>query len=363
MSGTKKIKVCLISCYREPDYIRARTLRAALGKMDEVELIVVKNTHKGLWRYPEVLGKIIATRIKHHPDIYFQTFRAYESFPLFRVVTIGKKFIFDEFINPIEQTAYENHTIKPGGIVAKIARLGYKFWLLTINTITTDTPSHARYSADLMKLPISKYASLIVSTDEQVFKDVKGRAKAKEDPFIVFYYGSMLRLQGVDTIIAAMGLLKGQSIQLVLIGGKEKTALQVEKAQSENFPIEYKRWVEFEELPSYIANADVCLGGPFGDSVQSQFVIGGKTYQFLQMGRPVIIGENEESHRWTDKKNALIVKQGDAQALADAILWAKNHPVELQEIANAGKELYTERLSNKVLVGELRTLLASERLR
>ncbi len=120
-------------------------------------------------RYLEVFWKVFVTRIKYRPDIYFQTFRAYESFPIIRLITIGKKFILDEFINPIEHVAYENHFIKPGGTIARIARLGYKLWLLTVQVIVTDTPSHARYSAELMKLPIDRYEPLIVSSDEQVF--------------------------------------------------------------------------------------------------------------------------------------------------------------------------------------------------
>lgn len=359
----KTTKVCLITCYNQPDYIRSRTLRAAFRAMPEVELIVVKNKHTNILRYPEVFWKVLVTRIKYHPDIYFQTFRAYESFPIIRLITTGKKFIFDEFINPIEHVAYENHFIKPDGIIASIARLGYKFWLLTVNTIVTDTLSHAKYSAELMKLPIDRYVPLIVSSDEQVFTSNHVSKKTSDQPFTVFFYGLfMMPLQGLDIILAAMKLLKDQDIQLVLIGGKDSTKLKVDAAIAAGANITYKFRVPYEDLATYIKQADVCLGGPFGGTVQAQYVIGGKTYQFISSGKPVIIGKNEESHLWTDKKDALIVDQANAKQLAEAILWAKDHPSELKGIAAAGRQMYDQKLSNKELIRQLRALLARKQL-
>jgi len=246
--------------------------------------------------------------------------------------------------------------------LTKIARLGYKFWLLTVRLIITDTPSHARYSAELMKLPITDYVPLIVSTDEQVFTP-KPKKIVKNAPFTVFYYGLfMMPLQGLDTILEAMVRLQHKNIQLVLIGGKDSTKELVKEAQDRGANIVYKYRVPFEELADYMNNSDLCLGGPFGGTVQAQYVIGGKTYQYLQTERPVIIGKNEESHIWTDKKNALIVDQKDPKQLADAISWAEEHPKELAAIARSGKELYTKELSIKKLTQQLRLLLTNEHI-
>lgn len=360
----KTTKICLITCYNQPDYIRARTLRATLGSMDDVELIVVKNKHTNILRYIEVFYRVLIVRLKYHPDIYFQTFRGYESLPILRLITTGKKFIFDEFINPIEYFVYEHRRIQEGGVLETVLRLCYKFWLASVTLIVTDTPSHAAYSAKLMKLPISRYVPLIVSTDEIVFKKTTSK-NSKNDTFTVFYYGLfMTPLQGLDVILDAMKIIKNQdiTIQLVLIGGKDSTIDQVARVQDSGANIVYKKFVPYENLADYIASADLCLAGPFGGTVQAQFVIGGKTFQYMHMGRPVVIGRNEESPVWTDKKNALIVDQADPRQLANAIIWAKNHHDELRKIGQAGQELYTQKLSNKVLVSQLRGLLADKRL-
>lgn len=355
-------KICLLTCYDQPDYIRAKTLRTALGQMPGVELIIIKNRYRGWLRYPEVMAKLLFTRLKHRPDLYFLTFRGYEILPFVRLATLGKPLVFDEFINLIEWAVYEHYKLQPGSLEAKLLWGVYRVWLRTTNLITTDTTSHASYSAKLMRLPIDKYIPLIVSTDEQTFDGVVGVTKLTTEPFNVFYYGSMLPLQGLTTIIAAMRILKGQDVKLTLVGGKAKVAALVERAQRDGLVIDYQAWAPFAKLPGYMQAADICLAGPFGDTVQAQFVIGGKTYQFLRMGRPVIIGRNQESGLWTDKKDALIVEQANPRALAEAILWARHHPAELAKIGQAGKDLYEQKLSNRVLVNQLERLLANKRL-
>src|SRR5680860_564646 len=122
-------KICIITCYKQPDYIRAKTLRSALRRMPDIELIVLKNSHKGILRYIEVLIKIIVIRKKHNPDIYILTFRGYEMLPITRIITLGKKFVFDEFINLVEWTVYEQKKIKPSGIISKLLKASYRFWL------------------------------------------------------------------------------------------------------------------------------------------------------------------------------------------------------------------------------------------
>ncbi len=355
-------KVCLITCYKQPDYIRAKTLRTAIGDIKDVELIVVKNKHTGLWRYVEVVGKLIAVRLTKHPDIYFLTFRGYEMLPMTRLLTLGRPLIFDEFINLMEWVIDEHHKIKQKSLLAKFLYGNYRFWLKKVQLITTDTMSHAKYSANLMKLPIDKYVPLIVSTDEQTFGGAKVAARRHKGLFRVFYYGNMLPLHGIEVVLQAMHDLKGQDIELQLVGGNQKVQQLVKRAKSDGVKVNYKKWVSYAKLPSYMQSADVCLGGPFGGTVQSQFVITGKTYQLLQMGRPVIVGQNLESGIFTDKSNVLIVKQNNADSLAGAILWAQSHPVELKKIGQNGRKLYQNILSNRQLSEQLRLMFTNKNL-
>ena len=143
----------------------------------------------------------------------------------------------------------------------------------------------------------------------------------------------------------------------MIIGGNEKTAAMVAAAKKAGAHIEYKNWVDFEKLPSLMARADICLAGPFGDTYQAQYVITGKQYQYLSMARPTIVGINEESSVFSDKKDSLLVPQANANALAEAINWGYEHQEELSEIGLAGHTLYEKELSQKAVNTKLAEVL------
>ncbi len=351
-------RVAIVTCYRDPDYIRARTLRQAIRDLPDYELVTVKNTKKNLLRYLEVPLRLLWVRLRLRPDVYILTFRGYEMLLPTRLITLGKPLIYDEFINLVEWVVFEHKKIPARSPLSWIVYHFYKVLLQLPERIITDTQSHADYSAKLMKISRKKFHPIIVGTDETTFKPKDD--KVSSDMFTVFYYGSMLPLHGVPTVIEAMAqLMDVPKIKLTLIGGKDDVARKVTQAQQRGANIEYHSWVDFNDLPKYMTAADICLGGPFGDTLQAQFVVTGKTYQFLSMGRPTIIGSNKESSLFKDKKDSLIVPQGSATDLANTIRWAYKHRSELPSIGKAGEELYHRKLSSVVVARQVELLLSS----
>lgn len=355
----KKPSVCLVTCYRDPGYIRVRTLEAGL-LANNVNLSILRNKRRGFLRYVEVIIGLIRVRFSINPDVYLVTFRGYEILPFVLLIGAGKKVVFDEFINLVEWVVYEHKKLSADGFASKLLKNIYGFCLSGSDAILTDTSSHADFSSKIMGIPREKYQPIIVGTDESTFKENSSAQKVdNDDIFRVFYYGSMLPLHGVNVVLDAAKLLKGEkNMQITLIGGNEKTERTVNDAIKKGANIDYKSWVNFEDLPGYIQSADVCLAGPFGGTVQSQYVITGKAYQFLRMKRPIIVGDNKESHIFTDKKDAIIVKQADAAELAKAIEWACKHRSHLPDIGQAGYKLYQQKLSNGVLADQVKELLA-----
>jgi glycosyltransferase involved in cell wall biosynthesis len=348
-------KVCIITCYKQPDYIRARTLREATARIDGIDLRIVKNKNVGLLRYAEVIFKTILMRIKYSPDIYLVTFRGYEILPFIRLISTGKVLIFDEFINLIEWIDYEHKKIDTKRYPGKIIKSIYRNMLKSANLILSDTKSHAIISSKIMNINLKKYQPVIVSTDENVFYE--GRAKNYSKELNIFYYGSMLPLHGMKYVLEAMLMLKNKNIKLTLIGGSNDTKNLIDQAIKKGASIKYRRWVDFEKLPEYISKSDICLAGPFGGTFQSQYVVTGKAYQFLSMGKPIIIGRNKESSLFNNKVNALLVDQANSESLYKVILWADSNRTKLNNIGKEGNKLYQEKLSNKILTSEMREVL------
>ena len=350
------MKIAVITCYHDPDYIRARAIRAALASLENVEVIVIKNSHSNMLRYPEVLWKILKTRITRSPDAYLLTFRGYEMLPFVRILSIGKPLIFDELINMIEWAVYEHH--KFGGTVAKLIGWCYHLGLQTCRIILADTDSHADVSSAISKIDRRKYAVIPISTDETVFRYHQSVPPNPGAKFRVFYYGNMRRLNGLQYFIAAAELLKANPNITFLIGGKtEKYEQYIIDAQSRGAHIEYRQWIPFDELPGLVERSSISVGGPFGNTYQSQHVINGKVFQFLASGRVALVGQAKNTGFFTNHVNCLLVPQADAQAIATEIDWAYQNQDQLPAIALAGRALYDERYSNQVIAEDLRQLL------
>lgn len=352
------MKVAIITCYKQPNYIRAKTLRSAIGAIEFVESYVIKNRHTGSLKYVEIILKTMIIRMRHNPDVYVLTFRGYEMILPIRLLTMGKKLIYDEFINPIEWAFYEHGKFKKKGLLEKTLTMLYGNILKSTDVILTDTQSHAELSAMITHVPLSKYRPLPVSADEKIFSHTSSDIK-KQGRFNVFYYGNMLPLHGIDIVLEAASSIAGRNEDIIftIVGGKKEIIQKIKDYSNKGAKIHYKRWVEFDTLPQLMQAADICLAGPFGNTTQSQYVITGKAYQLMQTGKPIIIGANKETGIFVDKQNALVVQQGDSEALAAAIEWAYKNKDKLHVIGEQGYELYKNKFSVQVLSQSMKKIL------
>lgn len=350
------MKIAVVTCHNQPDYIRAVTLRKAISAQPGTKTIIIKNRRTGVLRYPEMIIRLVILRLRHRPDKYVLTFRGYELLPFVAILTWPKKLIYDELINPIEWLSEPRTQLWAKLFPKWLLKPFYKLLLLRCHTILTDTAAHSRYNSQLMKLSPQRFKDIPVGTDESLFRP-GGRKPAK--PFRVFYYGNMLPLHGLPVVLRAAKQLRKLPIEFVLIGGNKLMADQVRKAKASGARLTYHDWVPFRQIPAEVAEASLCLGGPFGRTTQADKVITGKTYQFLAAGAPVLIGQNSASGQFIDKQNCLTVPLGDASKLAVAIHWAYTHPKDLAQIGKGGRKLYEQHFSATCLAERMKTILAS----
>ncbi|HSW99914.1 MAG TPA: glycosyltransferase [Patescibacteria group bacterium] len=342
------MKIAVITCYDQNDYVRARTLRRAFAACEGVEVVVIKNQHKGLVRYIEVPLKILHARLTGEFDAYVLTFRGYEMLLFMRLTWVRKPVIFDELVNFIEY--YEEHEkIRKSTWVYGLLRRLYTWQVRGCALILADTLAHAKYSASVVGLPLSTFRVLPISADENIFSP-KLVKRPKEDIFTVFYYGNgMTPLQGLEHVLEAAVLLKDiASIQFQIVGGDKRAASACNEAQRQGAHITYEAWVPFEKMADRFRTSGICLGGPFGKTLQSRFVVTGKTTQIMACALPVIVAENKASGIFKDKVNCLLIPQADPKALASAVRWAQSHQKQLQAIGQAGRRLYEQHFSQRV---------------
>lgn len=343
-----KITVCYVLSYKHPKYVRSLVLLDLLRSHDHITVVEARNTTKSILRYPQTLLKLLYLRLTKQPDIYVLGFRGYEVFLPVRLLTIGKPLVYDEFINLYDWFVHEHKKLSHKSFLASFLRAYSKLTLDLSQKVLTDTKLNAEFSSRVHTLNPDKFVSIYVGTDETTFDNPNATDKTANKTFEVFFYGNMLPLHGVEQLLEAISKLKDRPIHFTIVGGKGGRYEKVIR----NFLHEHKRskmtyrsWVNYEDLPGLIAEADLCLGGPFGGTSQGSKVITGKTFQFLAMSKPVLIGRIDEETGFKDGVNCLEIEQGSAEVLADKILWAFKQRKQLPEIGQAGKKLYEQRFS------------------
>jgi glycosyltransferase involved in cell wall biosynthesis len=166
------------------------------------------------------------------------------------------------------------------------------------------------------------------------------------------YYSSYLPLHGVEHIVAAAGLLKQRRNMQFRLIGRGMTFNHVRNL-ADRLGVTNTRFlapVSYAQLPREIAAADLCLGGPFGNTPKARRIIPGKTFQFLAMARPVIATDTPGNRELLfHEHSAYLVPLADPEALAAAIE-VLHADVGLRErIAAEGYECYHQRCSEAAI--------------
>jgi len=355
------MKIAIISCYDQIDYIRALTLRTAFAAAKDVQTVVVKNKHKGLLRYAEVPLRILRCKFTERPDAWVIVFRGYEMLPFVLMIKGRAPLIFDEYINPAEYM-YEHDWPIMTGLLGKAFLWWYRGLLRRCRFVLADTQAHAEYSTALTKLEPAKYLALPVGTEEALFYPQAATHKASKT-FRVFYYGVMRRLYGLEYLLEAAVMLgkTHPNVEFTISDprGDQTPAIEAAVAKGARIKI-HAGWIPFETLPKRMIESDLNIGGPFGKTLQSQFVIATKTYQSLACAVPTMVAKNRTAKEgFVDRQNCLLVPQGDAKAIADAVGWAADHPEKLAGIGRAGRGLFESHFSEKVIVQKVQQLVGA----
>jgi glycosyltransferase involved in cell wall biosynthesis len=318
---------------------------------------IVKVTDSTRWlplRYLRIVAKLIRASKKDF-DIAFVGFLGQPLMLLMRKLT-AKPIVFDAFLSVYDTLCFDRMVISPHSLAGKIA-----FWLDQTscdraNKICLDTQAHAAYFQDTFSVPQDKIESLFVGCDERVFYP---RSDQNSIP-LVLYYGSYLPLQGIDTIVRAAKQLENiPDLRFRIIGvGIETSRIRKLVSDLRVTNIEFLPPVPLHTLPEQIRQAMICLGGHFGASEKASRVIAGKTFQFLAMGKPTIVGDNLANRELlTHGTDAWFCKMADPDALASSILTLWRDPGLRQQLGQNARNTFVQKASLQALTPKLRLIV------
>jgi len=347
----------LFICGREPEYTRNQIILRALKHNFQV-VRVTDSSRPSILRNLLVILKLLPNLWKGRDGV-FVGFYGQPLLPIVKLLT-REPIIFDAFVSTYDTLCFDRKWFKPNSIGGQLAYWLDRYTCLLADKVLLDTKTHADYFAETFDLPREKLSVLYLGYDDNTFypRDVH----PTEDPqkFIVFYYGSFLPLQGIEYIIRAAKLLERETAIKFEIAGRGSTYRKIRRLARDlaTTNVEFIDWIPYHQLPIAIARASICLGGHFSAIGKAQRVIAGKTYQFLAMGKPTIVGDNPANRElFTHKKNVYMCRMADEEALAAAIMALKDDQRLREQIAAEGFRLVTTTLNTEKLSQNLLSII------
>jgi len=340
---------------REAGYIRNRVLLAALEKFCDVAILTGKGRNIP---FRSLTGLIRFITYDQEYDICWAGFYG-QPLALLLSLIQRKPVILDAYVSTYDTLCEDRALFRPRSLPGRLA-----YWLdqkscQKASLVITDTQANARYFAQAIGVPKEKLRVVYVGCDESLFyphPDISPSSAYCE----VFYYGSFLPLHGTEVIIQAAALLKNRRDIHFTIGGNgpqfRKIKEMIRRFDLKNMSL--VGWIPMDQLPVYIARASICLGGHFSIVPKATRVIATKTFQFIAMRKPTIVGDNTATRElFVHREHIYAVPMGDPIALAEAIGELADTPTLREHIARGGHTLFQEKLTIGAVADGLSILL------
>ncbi len=347
------MKVCYYGAY-DPHYARNRIIINGLRK-NGVEVIEYYDESRFFIRTFKLLRKLLS--LKEFDAIIVGYPGNLDVFSAKIISKLRKKpLIFDAFISVYDALVNEWGHAKRGSWKAGYCRFLDKYPCKLSDIVLLDTDQHIDYFCREFDIDKNKFRRIFIGANDNIFFP-REKSKKKKD-FIVLYYGWTTPLHGLHHIVKAAILLEPyEDIKFIVIGVGRffREIKDTYKEKSKN--IIFKDLVPLNEVPRYIADADVCLG-IFGDTEKVDKVVPNKAYEALAMKKPLITVDSPAVRGvLTNHKNAILCKKSSSKAIVDSILLLKNDEKLRKEIAENGYSLFTERFRSEVLGRDVREVI------
>lgn len=250
--------------------------------------------------------------------------------------------VWDAFLSLYNTIVEDRKLLRPANPIAKLIWCWEWLACRAADLVLLDTDAHANYFVETFHLPASKVGSVFVGAEPEYFQQVKEKDEgATSVRPLVLFYGQLIPLHGVDTIVQAARLLEDEDIDWVIIGsGQEQDRIKALLADQPLSKLKWIPWVDYTELKEWIAKAGVCLG-IFGNGRKASMVIPNKVFQILMYGKPLITRDSPAIRELLsgDEEGVKLIKADNPAALAAAVKERFNYPLGYNLYASVGQKI------------------------
>jgi len=331
----ERLRIAFFGTYDERRHPRVRVL--CEGLLAHGHDVTVVNAPLGVdtagrvalasrpWRSPAFVAQLAAAWLRllwrsrrlHRPDVVVVGYLGHLDVHLARLRWPRARLVLDHMVS-LADTARDRGLTRVPGLVRALVLVDRAataqadvVMVDTADQCATILPDHRH---KVVVVPVGAPLAWFAAREQRAAND-GGAGATRCGPLRVVFFGLFTPLQGAPTIGRAIRRLADRDIRWTIIGtGQERAATEAEAGDA---PVRWLDWVDADDLPSVVAEHDVCLG-IFGTGDKALRVVPNKAYQGAAVGCAVVTSDTP-SQRAALASAAHYTPPGDPDALAATI--------------------------------------------
>jgi glycosyltransferase involved in cell wall biosynthesis len=229
-----------------------------------------------------------------------------------------------------------------GPMVRALARMADGLYRRAVRIVCV-TESFRKILSD-RGVPADKIAVVRNGVDLSAFSPLTGRAETRarlgvpRDEFVVAYVGTMGLAHGLETVLDAADLTRGEPIRYLLVGdGAREAGLKADASRRGLSNVTFVAREPRENIPAIIAAADGVLVH-LRDAPLFSTVIPSKIFEAMAVSRPIIHAVRGESAEIVERAGAgITVAPGSPDGIAAAVRKLRADPALARRLGENGR--------------------------
>jgi len=238
-------------------------------------------------------------------------------------------------------------------LVKNLAKVAY----VMADMITPISPGYVKVIKGKYGIPERKIHVVRGGVDISKFKPMSSKNDGK---FTVLYSGAFSVAYDFDQMLKAAKILeKYEDVEIILQGGGELlnyVKQKVTEMKLKNVKIIDKIFSR-EDVAKLMSEADALIL-PLRDFGRPYLGISSKLYEYQAVGKPIICcAEGQPAEYVKETRSGVVIKPGDYEALAKAVLYLKDNSDLARELGDSGRRYVVKNLSIKSIGQEMVNVL------
>ena len=256
-------------------------------------------------------------------------------------------------------SVYERYVVSRA-IVPRISIKSFYYWLIDFlgahasDLVMLETNEQIKYFSRLFGVSEKKCFRAWTGVDESRF--FYNPNILRPEIFTVIFRGGLLPESGAEYAVRAAKILEKEKGLQFIMHANDQELPKIQRLVQELRPANLRLITSFlsdEDLRTLMQKSHLSLG-QLSSHPRLTRTIPHKAYESLVLRLPYLTANNRGIMELLEPGETCIVcNPADPESLAKQIMWAKNHPQELEKIAENGYRLYKEKLTSKILAGQL----------